>query len=227
MGQKQSKLTNQDKAIFQLKLSRDNLNKFTRNTNNLIENERANLKSAIRQDISNGKDYKANVNIRILLKRIHYQEILLSKANDQLINLENMLSNIEFKLIEKDFIKGVDTGNKILTKLNKELNIDYVNDVMDTLEDQMSYEREVDQVLNSNILRIGNTGNIAISLDDEIDKELDQMLGEQKLSQQDVDESKIVEDKLPSVEHLPLPAAKVQPEKEKETETQREMPLTN
>lgn len=163
MGQKGSKIriTEQDRAVLQLKQSKDAIHKYTRRTDELIGSEKNELKLLIR---NNPHNYKQNKKVRFLLKRVHYQEHLLDQASDQLINLENMVSNIEFKLVEAQFFQGIQNGNQILTKLNKEFkNID---DVLDEVDDQIAYQNEINDMLSQHVTGIDN-------YEDEIDKELE------------------------------------------------------
>lgn len=165
MGQKSSKIkiTETDKAVLQLKRSKDEIHKFTKRTDILITSEKNQIKQLIKE---HPHDYKKNNRIRLLLKRVHYQEYLLQQASDQLINLENMLANIEFKLIESQFLSGLKKGNDILTKLNKEFN--NIDQVMDDVAEQVAYQDEINDVLANSIAGVEN-------FEDEIDKELDKL----------------------------------------------------
>ncbi|KAL6940781.1 hypothetical protein ACO0QE_004698 [Hanseniaspora vineae] len=218
------KITSQDKAILQLKKSRDNLNKFTHNTYKLIDNENAELKKMIRSCKETGSPVKSHPQIKLLLKRVHYQKILITRANDQLSNLEEMLSNIEFKLIEKNFITGLQQGNDILKKLNNELNIDYVQDVMDNVQDEMAYEREVDHVLTSNMENITDAvSDSRMVLDTELDQELEEMAASLGVTgeQPAVDKQERVN--LPDTSHLPdLPKVEEGLEGEEAQEAEKE-----
>lgn len=189
MGQKGSKIkiTEQDKAVLQLKRSKDSIHRYSRRTNDLIAAEQLELKTMIRE---NPKTYKNNSKVRLLLKRVHYQERLLDQASDQLINLENMLANIEFKLVEAQFLEGIQNGNKILTKLNKEfVNLD---EIMEDAAEQIAYQNEIDETLAQNTLGVDN-------YEDEIDKELQAM--ENELVGENGPE-------MPSTEGLPTPQQK-------------------
>ena len=189
MGQKGSKIkiTEQDKAVLQLKRSKDSIHRYSRRTNDLIAAEQLELKTMIRE---NPKTYKNNSKVRLLLKRVHYQERLLDQASDQLINLENMLANIEFKLVEAQFLEGIQNGNKILTKLNKEfVNLD---EIMEDAAEQIAYQNEIDETLAQNTLGVDN-------YEDEIDKELQAM--ENELVGENAPE-------MPSTEGLPTPQQK-------------------
>lgn len=165
MGQKGSKvqITKNDLAILQLKRSKDEIHKFAKRTDQLIISERAKLKQMIKD---NPKDYKNNVKVRFLLKRIHYQDHLLQQATEQLINLENLVATLEFKLVEAQFIKGLERGNEILTKLNKEFK--NVDELMDNVQEQMSYQNEIDHVLAHSIVGVNN-------FEAEIDTELEKL----------------------------------------------------
>ncbi|CCE62557.1 hypothetical protein TPHA_0C04070 [Tetrapisispora phaffii CBS 4417] len=182
MGQKGSRpqITQTDKAILELKRSKDNIHKFTKRTEQLINDERQTLKVLIKE---NPVDYKQNTKIRFLLKRIHYQEDLVQKASDQLTNLENMVSNIEFKIIEKRFVDGLKSGNEILKKMNREFGD--VNNLMDDVQNQIDYQNEIDNVLSTSIVGINN-------YEDEVDKELEHL-------EQEVNPSAKEVERLPSI----------------------------
>lgn len=117
MGQQGSriKVTESDKAMLQLKMAKDELHRYSRRTENLIGVERAELRTLCIK--LKGKQLKQDNRARLLLKRIHYQERLLEQCSDQIINLETMVQSIEFKLIEKKFIDGLQKGNQLLKKL--------------------------------------------------------------------------------------------------------------
>ncbi|KAG0667089.1 Vacuolar protein sorting-associated protein 20 [Monosporozyma unispora] len=77
-----------------------------------------------------------------------------------------MLVNIEFKLIESQFLTGLKKGNDILTKLNKEFtNID---EVISDAQEQMAYQNEINDALANSVVGVNN-------FEDEIDKELDNL----------------------------------------------------
>ncbi|CCH62769.1 hypothetical protein TBLA_0I01100 [Henningerozyma blattae CBS 6284] len=184
MGQKNSriKITETDKAILQLKTSKDQIHRYTKKTNQYIQLEKSQLKQLIQNDPQN---YKKNLKIRFLLKRIHYQEHLLQQAMDQLINLENMVSTLEFKLVETQFINGLKNGNEILTKLNKEFT--NVDTLMDNVQEQIQYQDEITNILSKSI--------VGVDFEDELDKELD-MIENNLNSNQDI--------QLPSLKDAPL-----------------------
>lgn len=190
MGQKSSKvqITKTDRAILEVKRSKDEIHKFTRRTDSLIQAERYQLKELIR---NNPDNYKSNIKVRFLLKRIHYQEHLLQQASDQLINLENMISTLEFKMVETQFINGLRNGNEILKKLNKEFS--NVDELMDDVQDQIAYQNEINETLSRSIVG-------ANDYEDELDKELDALEMEVNTKEK---KHKVEAVNLPSTEGLP------------------------
>ncbi|KAL3229215.1 Vacuolar protein sorting-associated protein 20 [Nakaseomyces bracarensis] len=165
MGQKASKvhITETDRAILQIKRSKDEIHRYTKRTNNLIDTERSRLKLLIKE---NPKTYKKDVRVRLLLKKIHYQEHLLQQASDQLINLENMVSTLEFKMVESQFMEGLKNGNDLLKKLNAEFKD--VDKVIDDVHEQIAYQNEIDEALSNSVVGTSN-------FEDEIDKELESL----------------------------------------------------
>ncbi|SCU83027.1 LADA_0C09274g1_1 [Lachancea dasiensis] len=217
MGQGSSKIevTKADKAILQLKISKDELHRYTKRTETLIFNEREKLKRMLREDTKNGtKSPRA----RILLKKIHYQNHLLEQAADQLINLENLVATVEFKLVEKQFMVGLQQGKDVLTRLNKEFK--GAEDLMDSVADQIAYQEEIDQVLSSSLI-----GGFEEELDRELqdlDEEVNGSKEEAPVKLPDVPtEHPIASPELPSTEHLPeLASVENQPQEKPQREAQ-------
>lgn len=165
-------MTATDKAILQLKLAKDNLHRHAKRTDTLIENERSELRELAK---SLKGEIKQSRRARLLLKRIHYQQRLLDQCSDQLINLENMVMTIEFKLVEKQFVEGLARGNEVLKKLNREFS--GVEQLMDDVAEQVAYQEEIDQLLSNGPMSAG------YGLQDELDRELEQL--EQEVNAQE------------------------------------------
>ncbi|PHZ09110.1 uncharacterized protein RHIMIDRAFT_263930 [Rhizopus microsporus ATCC 52813] len=83
VGSSKHKITSQDKAILDLKVQRDKLKKYQKNLNVVIEKEIAAAKLALSQ----GNKKKA----LLALKKKKYQEQLLEKTDQQLLNLEELV----------------------------------------------------------------------------------------------------------------------------------------
>ncbi|KAH3681863.1 hypothetical protein WICPIJ_007169 [Wickerhamomyces pijperi] len=150
------RINSQDKAIFQLKLQKDKLKQYERRTTQLINSETLQVKLLLRE----GRKDAA----KTLLKRSKYQATLLENVNNQILNLDNLIHNIEFKIIEKEFLKGLSQGNETLAKLNRELNVNDVTKLIDEVNENIEYQNEIDELLSNSI--------VGKDYEDEIDEEL-------------------------------------------------------
>ena len=81
-------------------------------------------------------------------------------------SLETLINTIEFKLIEKDVVYGLQEGSKVLKQLNTELSIDKVDKIMDDTAEGVQYQEELSERLGELMPR---------ALDDEVDEELEKM----------------------------------------------------
>ncbi|ODV84177.1 hypothetical protein CANARDRAFT_182405, partial [[Candida] arabinofermentans NRRL YB-2248] len=166
---KPPKITEQDKAILQLKLQRDKLHKSTIKIESIINREKEIAKKCI---INNDKR-KA----MLALKKKKYQLNLLETIEKQSNILEELINTIEFKLIEKDVLYGLEQGNHVLKQLNNEMSIDKVEKIMDDSEEGIRYQEELSE-------RLGEL--MPKSLEDEVDLEFEEMEREELQRQKNV-----------------------------------------
>ncbi|ONH67766.1 Vacuolar protein sorting-associated protein 20 [Cyberlindnera fabianii] len=188
------KVTSQDKAILQVKLQKDKLVKYQRKMSLLVKSEQDQIKIYLRQGDKNSA--------KTLLKRTKYQEKLLEDVSSEMFNLENMIHNIEFKLIEKDFLRGLQKGNTILKKLNNEMRVEDVERLVDEVHENIAYQEEIEEALS--------TAVVGRDYEDEIDEEL-RAMEEQEAAK--IGKTEDLKTKLPTTEglpELPEPAAKVE-----------------
>ncbi|RCK54675.1 Charged multivesicular body protein 6 [Candida viswanathii] len=144
MGQQSSappKITAEDKAIFQLKKQRDKLKQYQKRINTLIDKQTA----LARKAIVNNHPERA----KFYLRSKKQQESLINTTFDQLNNLEKLIGTIEFKLIEKDVVYGLQQGNEVLQKLNNEMKVEKIESIIDQLEDEKLKVDEVTELLGS------------------------------------------------------------------------------
>lgn len=216
---KQYKMTKHDKAILELKKSRDNIDKYSQSMFKKIGMERRQVKNII-SNKSKNKDGKLSpadeMKCKSILKRIRYQESLVNKAVQQLMSLEEMILSIDFKQVEMTFMEGLENGNTILKQLNQELSLEKVDDLLDESEEQMAIANEINEVLGEHQINVAGQ-----QIEDEVDLELQDMIKEMEGSVEMKKPDSTVE-KLPSVSHLP----ELEPKKEKlqkeETEEEEE-----
>ena len=60
----------------------------------------------------------------LALRRKKYQESLLTKTDAQLEQLEQLTSSVEFALVQKDVVFGLQQGTKVLQEIHKEMGWD-------------------------------------------------------------------------------------------------------
>jgi charged multivesicular body protein 6 len=84
---------------------------------------------------------KNNKSLALLtLKKRNYQQGLLDKTYDQLLNLEQLVHSIEFALVESQVVSGLKQGNAILGELQKELRIEDVELLLEETSEAIAYQ---------------------------------------------------------------------------------------
>ncbi|KAH7928513.1 hypothetical protein BV22DRAFT_1004689 [Leucogyrophana mollusca] len=141
MGSSQStqKITAQDRAILDLKLQRDKLKQYQKKIQGVLDREQEIAKS----HLAAGRKDRAV----IALRRRKYQQSLLLKTDGQLENLEQLVSTIEFSLVEVSVLHGLKQGNEVLKEIHKEMSIESVEKLMEETQEAREYQREVGDLL--------------------------------------------------------------------------------
>ncbi|KAJ0159234.1 Charged multivesicular body protein 6 [Colletotrichum tanaceti] len=134
MGGNASKVTAQDKAILDLKLQRDKLHQYQRRITVLTDKETA----VAKQMLAKGDKPRA----LLALRRKKYQESLLQKTDAQLEQLEKLTSSVEFAMIQKDVVFGLQQGTKVLKEIHSEMGgIEHVEKLMGETADAIAYQK--------------------------------------------------------------------------------------
>ncbi|XP_029055871.1 charged multivesicular body protein 6 [Osmia bicornis bicornis] len=154
-----SRVTEQDKAILQLKQTRDKIKQYQRRIEQSLEKERLLAKKLVQ----NGQKDRA----LLLLRKKKFQEQVLSKTDGQLENLERMVHDIEFAQVEVKVIDGLKVGNAALKKLHDLLSIDEIEKVMDETREGIEKQKEINDVLS---------GELTEEDEGEVEAELDALL---------------------------------------------------
>ncbi|XP_029998186.1 charged multivesicular body protein 6-like [Sphaeramia orbicularis] len=134
-----SRVTEQDKAVLQLKQQRDKLKQYQKRITLQLEKERLLAK----QLLKDGKKEKA----LLLLKKKRYQDQLLDKTENQISNLERMVQDIEFMQIEMKVIEGLKVGNDCLKRMHEIMSIEDVERILDETQESIEYQRQIDEML--------------------------------------------------------------------------------
>lgn len=117
-----------------MKNQRDRLRQYQKRITVITDREKAIAKECL----ANGDKSKA----LLALRRKKYQESLLAKTDAQLEQLEKLTSSVEFALIQKDVLFGLQQGTSVLKEIHKEMGgIENVEKLMGDSEEARAYQR--------------------------------------------------------------------------------------
>ena len=117
-----------------MKNQRDKVKQYQRRVTVITNREREIAKECLK----NGDKRRA----LLALRRKKYQESLLAKTDSQLAQLEILTNDVEFALVQKDVVFGLQQGAKVLKEIHKEVGgIESVEKLMGENEEALSYQR--------------------------------------------------------------------------------------
>ena len=152
------------RAILDMKNQRDKLHQYQQRITLITTRETA----VARECLARGDKPKA----LLALRRKKFQETLLAKTDAQLETLEQLTSNVEFALVQKDVMYGLQQGTGVLKQIHAEMGgIEHVEKLMGESEDARAYQREISEMLG---------GQMSNQDEDEVEDELEAMEGEIK-----------------------------------------------
>ena len=117
-----------------MKNQRDKLQQYQKRITTITTREHEIAKECLR----NGNKQKA----LIALRKKKYQESLLSKTDQQLAQLEALTSDVEFALVQKDVVFGLQQGTSVLKEIHKEMGgLEKVEMIMGESEEAQAYQK--------------------------------------------------------------------------------------
>ncbi|XP_053207884.1 charged multivesicular body protein 6-B-like [Panonychus citri] len=134
------KVTEQDRAVLQLKQQRDKIKQYQKRIQSRLEDER----NLARQLLQNGQKERALT----ILKKKKYFENVIAKQDGLLETLEKLVDDISFAQIEVQVVEGLEQGNKALKELNKILSIERVETILEETREGVEKQREIDQIIS-------------------------------------------------------------------------------
>lgn len=144
-----------------MKNQRDKLHQYQKRITVITDRETEIAKECLAQ----GNRSKA----LLALRRKKFQESLLSKTDAQLETLEQLTSNVEFALVQKDVVYGLQQGTAVLKQIHSEMGgIEHVEKLMGENEDARAYQREISEMLG---------GRMSNQDEDEVEDELEALEG--------------------------------------------------
>lgn len=157
MGNSGSKISAQDRAILDMKNQRDKLRQYQKKITVITNRE----KEIARECLAKGEKEKA----LLALRRKKYQESLLSQTDGQLEQLEKLTSNVEFALVQKDVVFGLQRGTEVLTMINKEMGgLASVEKIMEDSAEARREQEEISEAL---------AGQLSNQEEDDVEDELE------------------------------------------------------
>ena len=140
-----------------MKNQRDRLHQYQRKITLITSRET----QIARECLSRGDKPRA----LLALRRKKYQESLLAKTDAQLEQLEQLTSSVEFALVQKDVVFGLQRGTEVLKMIHKEMGgLEKVEQLMGESEEERAYQREISEAL---------AGQMSNQDEDEVEDELE------------------------------------------------------
>ena len=151
-----------NRAILDMKNQRDKLHQYQKRITVITDRETEIAKECL----ARGDRSKA----LLALRRKKFQESLLARTDAQLETLEQLTSNIEFALVQKDVIYGLQQGTAVLKQIHAEMGgIENVEKLLGENEDARAYQRELSEMLG---------GKMSNQEEDDVEDELDALEGQ-------------------------------------------------
>jgi len=180
--QNTNQISEQDKAILQIKQQRDKVKQFQKRLVSQLEAETEIIKQLVQQN----QKPKA----LLLLRKKKYTETILGKTDNELLNIENLIMDIEFKKVEENVLKGIQVGNETLKQLNAVFSIEKIESILEETEEGVRKQQEISDLIS---------GYKAEEDDAALDQELEDILDE-KIKLPDVPESNLPAEGVKSTE---------------------------
>lgn len=137
------KITARDRAILDLKVQRDRLKQYQKRIDVVRERE----VQIAKEHLAAGKKDLA----LLALRKKKYQEGLLEKTNQQLLNLEQLTNQIEFAIVEQQVFAGLQQGNSILKEIQQEMSLEAVENLMEETAEAIAYQEEISRALSGKL----------------------------------------------------------------------------
>ncbi|CAF1121464.1 unnamed protein product [Adineta steineri] len=156
---KQPAITEQDRAILQLKQQRDRLNQNRRRVESQLDRER----EVAKQLLKNGQKDRA----LLLLRKKKMLETQLTKSENILENVERMTHDLEFAQVQVDVVNSLRQGTDALKKMNDILKLEDIEQLMEDSREAIEYQNEVSNLLS---------GGLSRADEQDVEAELDELI---------------------------------------------------
>jgi charged multivesicular body protein 6 len=131
----QSKLTEKDKAVLDLKNARDKLKKFQKK----LEAESQGLEDKARELIK--KKYKDRA--LLVLKLQKYKRDKINSIESQLYSVQEQIDTLDWAVINVQVVQAMRKGTDELMRINNLISMDKIETLMDETKDAMDVQNEI------------------------------------------------------------------------------------
>jgi charged multivesicular body protein 6 len=157
-------VSDHDRAVLALKRQRVRLAKHAKQLEIRSQKEHEAAKQCFKQN----KKKQA----LLLLKKKKYQQKLLAQTETQMLNVEKLINSISEATVNQEVFAALTVGKNALEKLNAELSLDDVEDLMDDTAEAIAYQDQIAEALGTSLTDFDET---------EIEDELNAILEAQEL----------------------------------------------
>jgi len=170
-----SRITEQDRAVLDLKKHRDTLKQYQKNLQATILKDKHLAKELLKQ----GRRDRA----KLLLKKQKLTQSLLAKSEQQLDNVEELTQTIEFKQIEIKAMDSLKTASAQLQKLNNLYTLSEIEHILSDSSEGVEKQHEIELLLSG--------GELTVEELEEVEGELEKIIEEQDLNLPEVPQGSI------------------------------------
>ena len=137
----QATITEKDRAILNLKTSRDKLKRYQKG----LDEESVDLRQKALSLINQGKKSRAI----LLLKIRKLKEDRAKEIDQQLYRLYEEIEKVENADLNVTILKAIETGTKVLQQIQREYTIERVEQLMEDSAEAIEKEREISAMISN------------------------------------------------------------------------------
>jgi len=139
----ESKVSEQDRAVLQLKTTRDKIRQYQKRSEGTLVKDRLLAKELLQK----GRKERA----KLLLRKKRFVEEQLKNTDGQLENIEKMIMDVEFAQIELKVIDSLKIGNESLKQINDMMSIEDIECILDETQEAAEKQQEINALLSGSL----------------------------------------------------------------------------
>ena len=136
-------ITSQDKAVLDLKNSRDRLKKYTKR----LESDQVRLVERAKVFLREGDKRNAVFLMKVKKKK----ESEVANVEGQLLRVYDLVSAIEWEAQQGAVVEAMRAGKDAMREMHEEMSVDAVLELMDEIQDQDEVARRINEALSKGI----------------------------------------------------------------------------